>query len=154
MDIMVSSNFERYLFDLFDRDAEAVTAFVTGLGKQAQHLDDARWHKARELFSSLGVDDDTTCEVIRQVYEASGFLIDPHTAVGVKAARVCNQDKSVPMITLATAHPVKFADAVSRAGLDYPALPAHMQDLFEREERYDVLDNSIGEVTRYMRSKL
>lgn len=154
MDIMVSSNFERYLFDLFDRDAEAVTAFVTGLGKQAQHLDDARWHKARELFSSLGVDDDTTCEVIRQVYEASGFLIDPHTAVGVKAARVCNQDKSVPMITLATAHPVKFADAISRAGLDYPALPAHMQDLFEREERYDVLDNSIGEVTRYMRSKL
>lgn len=154
MDIMVSSNFERYLFDLFDRDGDAVTAFVTGLGTQAQHLDDARWNKARELFSSLGVDDDTTCEVIRQVYAETGFLIDPHTAVGVKAARVCNQDPSVPMITLATAHPVKFADAVSRAGLEYPKLPAHMQDLFEREERYEVLDNSIAEVTRYMRSKL
>lgn len=154
MDIMVSSNFERYLFDLFDRDGDAVTAFVTGLGKQPQHLDDRRWTQARELFASLGVDDDTTCAVIKQVYEESGFLIDPHTAVGVKAARVCNQDKSVPMITLATAHPVKFADAVSRAGLQYPPLPAHMQDLFEREERYEVLDNSIGEVTRYMRSKL
>jgi len=154
MDIMVSSNFERYLFDLFDRDAEAVTAFVTGLGKEPQHLDDARWNKARELFSSLGVDDETTCDVIKQVFEESGFLIDPHTAVGVKAARVCNQDQSVPMITLATAHPVKFSDAVKRAGLEYPSLPPHMQDLFEREERYEVLDNDIGEVTRYMRSKL
>jgi threonine synthase len=154
MDIMVSSNFERYLFDLFDRDADAVTAFVTGLGKQPQQLDDARWHKARELFSSLGVDDETTCQVIRQVFDETGFLIDPHTAVGVKAARVCNQDKSVPMITLATAHPVKFADAVTRAGLQNPSLPPHMQDLFEREERYVVLDNDIGEVTRYMREKL
>lgn len=154
MDIMVSSNFERYLFDLFDRDADAVTAFVTGLGKQPQQLDDARWHKARELFSSLGVDDETTCQVIRQVFDETGFLIDPHTAVGVKAARVCNQDKAVPMITLATAHPVKFADAVTRAGLQNPSLPPHMQDLFEREERYVVLDNDIGEVTRYMREKL
>lgn len=154
MDIMVSSNFERYLFDLFDRDAEAVTAFVTGLDKTAQHLDDVRWKKARELFSSLGVDDKTTCEVIAEVYNDTEFLIDPHTAVGVKAARVCNQDTSVPMITLATAHPVKFADAVTKAGLDSPALPAHMQDLFEREERYDILNNDIGEVTRFLRSHL
>jgi threonine synthase len=154
MDIMVSSNFERYLFDLFDRDADAVTAFVTGLGKSPQHLDDARWNKARELFSSLGVDDKTTCEVIAEVYKQTEFLIDPHTAVGVKAARVCNKDTSVPMITLATAHPVKFADAVTKAGLENPALPAHMQDLFERQERYDILDNDIGEVTRFLRSRL
>ena len=154
MDIMVSSNFERYLFDLFDRDADAVTAFVTGLGNQALHLDIDRWQKARELFSSLGVDDATTCSVIADVYKRTGFLIDPHTAVGVEAARVCNQDKSVPMITLATAHPVKFADAVTRAGLESPALPAHLQDLFEHKERYEVLDNSVDEVTRFLRSKL
>ncbi|MDO8909283.1 MAG: threonine synthase [Pseudohongiella sp.] len=154
MDIMVSSNFERYLFDLFDRDADAVTAFVTGLDKAPQHLDDIRWKKARELFSSLGVDDKTTCEMIAEVYKETGFLIDPHTAVGIKAARVCNQDTSVPMITLATAHPVKFADAVTKAGLENPDLPAHMQDLFEREERYDILDNDIGEVTRFLRKHL
>lgn len=154
MDIMISSNFERYLFDLFDRDADAVTAFVTGLGNQALHLDIDRWQKARELFSSLGVDDATTCSVIADVYKRTGFLIDPHTAVGVEAARVCNQDKSVPMITLATAHPVKFADAVTRAGLESPALPAHLQDLFEHKERYEVLDNSVDEVTRFLRSKL
>ena len=154
MDIMVSSNFERYLFDLFDRDAGAVTEFVTGLGKTAQHLDDARWKKARELFSSLGVDDNTTCEVIADVFEKTEFLIDPHTAVGVEAARVCNQDRSVPMIILATAHPVKFADAVTKAGLENPDLPAHMHDLFEREERYDVLENDIGEITRFLRAHL
>lgn len=154
MDIMVSSNFERYLFDLFDRDAEAVTAFVTGLDKTPQRLDDARWQRARELFSSLGVDDETTCEVIAEVYRRTEFLVDPHTAVGIQAARVCNQDKSVPMITLATAHPVKFADAVSKAGLENPVLPAHLQDLFEREERYTVLDNSVGDVTGFLRSRL
>lgn len=154
MDIMVSSNFERYLFDLFDRDAAAVTAFVTGLDTKSQQLDDVRWKKARELFSSLGVDDQTTCDVIAEVYKDTEFLIDPHTAVGVKAARVCNQDPSVPMITLATAHPVKFADAVTKAGLENPALPAHMQDLFEREERYDILNNDIGEVTRFLRAHL
>jgi threonine synthase len=154
MDIMVSSNFERYLFDLFDRDAEAVTAFVTGLGEKPLHLDEARWNRARALFSSHGVDDKTTCQVIADVYRQSGFLIDPHTAVGVEAARICNKDLTVPMITLATAHPVKFADAVTRAGLESPDLPVHMQDLFDREERYDILDNSIQEVTQYLRSRL
>jgi threonine synthase len=154
MDIMVSSNFERYLFDLFDRDADAVTAFVTGLGEKPLHLDEARWNRARALFSSHGVDDKTTCQVIADVYRQSGFLIDPHTAVGVEAARICNKDLTVPMITLATAHPVKFADAVTRAGLESPDLPVHMQDLFDREERYDILDNSIQEVTQYLRSRL
>jgi threonine synthase len=154
MDIMVSSNFERYLFDLFDRDADAVTAFVTGLGNTPQHLKPEQWQRARDLFSSLGVDDDTTCQVIARVYADTQFLIDPHTAIGVHAARVCNRDPGVPMITLATAHPVKFADAVEKAGLEYPALPEHLQDLMEREERYDVLDNDINAITGFMQSQL
>jgi threonine synthase len=154
MDIMVSSNFERYLFDLFDQDAEAVTRFVTGLGTTAQHLDSERWARARALFSSLGVDDETTCEIIAQVYREAEFLIDPHTAIGVHAARQCNQDNSVPMITLATAHPVKFADAVEKAGLSSPQLPAHLQDLFERDEQYQILDNSIDAVTEFMQQRL
>lgn len=154
MDIMVSSNFERYLFDLFDRDAEAVTAFVTGLGKTPQKLKPEKWLRARELFSSLGVDDATTCKVIAQVYADSEFLIDPHTAIGIHAARVCNTDHSVPMITLATAHPVKFADAVEKAGLEYPALPEHLQDLMKREEHYDVLDNDINAITEFMQKRL
>lgn len=154
MDIMVSSNFERYLFDLFDRDPVAVTEFVTGLGKQVQRLKPEQWQRARELFSSLGVDDATTCKVIARVYAETGFLIDPHTAIGVHAAQVCNNDPQVPMVTLATAHPVKFADAVERAGLDSPDLPEHLHDLYDRPERYDVLDNNINAVTEFMQQRL
>lgn len=154
MDIMVSSNFERYLFDLFGRDAEKTRHFVTALGERPLQLDESDWQSARRLFSSHSVDDDTTCEVIRRVFEQTEFLVDPHTAVGIRSAEVCNEDRSVPMITLATAHPVKFADAVTRAGLATPSLPPHMSDLMERPERYEVLDNEIGAVTGHMRSSL
>jgi threonine synthase len=154
MDIMVSSNFERYLFDLFERDGEAVEKFVTSLSDKQQHLPEPLLQKAQSLFSSYAVDDDTTCQVIADVYQDTGFLLDPHTAIGVEAARRCNQNTSVPMIALATAHPVKFADAVTKAGLENPALPLHMQDLFDRPERYDVLDNDIAAVTEFMRTHL
>lgn len=154
MDIMVSSNFERYLFDLFGRDGKALAQFMTASGDANHSIDPVRWQQAQKEFASAAVSDDVTCGVIRQVYEEAAFLIDPHTAVGVKAARECNADHSVPMITLATAHPVKFADAVTRAGLDAPALPEHMRDLFEREERYTVLDNALSAVTGYVQSHL
>lgn len=154
MDIMVSSNFERYLFDLFGRDGKALAQFMTATDDSHHSIDPARWQEAKQVFASAAVSDEVTCEVIRQVYEETAFLIDPHTAVGVKAARECNADSSVPMITLATAHPVKFADAVTRAGLDTPELPEHMRDLFDREERYAVLDNALSAVTGYVQSHL
>ncbi len=154
MDIMVSSNFERYLFDLFGRDGKALAQFMTATGDSSHGIDPARWQEAKQVFASAAVSDEVTCEVIRHVYEETAFLIDPHTAVGVKAARECNADRAVPMITLATAHPVKFADAVARAGLDTPALPEHMRDLFDREERYVVLDNALASVTGYVQSHL
>jgi threonine synthase len=81
-------------------------------------------------------------------------LLDPHTAIGLEAARQCWKDKSVPMITLATAHPVKFPEAVEKAGCDSPQLPEHMKDLFERDESYEVLDNSLADVQAYVASKL
>ena len=154
MDIMVSSNFERYLFDLFGRDGKALAKFMTASEDANHSISPSRWQDARQVFASASVSDEVTCKVIRQVFEDTAFLIDPHTAVGVKAARECNADRSIPMITLATAHPVKFADAVARAGLDTPALPEHMRDLFEREERYTVLDNALSAVTGYVQSHL
>lgn len=154
MDIMVSSNFERYLFDLFGRDGKALAAFMANSSDAPQSIDPARWQQARRIFASASVSDEMTCEVIKQVYDDTQFLIDPHTAVGVKAARECNNDKSVPMVTLATAHPVKFSDAITRAGLDTPQLPEHLRDLFEREERYAVVDNSIAAVTDYVKTHL
>ncbi|MCB1664850.1 MAG: threonine synthase [Pseudomonadales bacterium] len=154
MDIMVSSNFERYLFDLFGRDGKALAAFMQSSASGAHSVDAQRWEQARKVFASASVNDEVTCQVIRQVFEETEFLIDPHTAVGVKAARECNADTSVPMITLATAHPVKFADAVTRAGLESPQLPEHMRDLFEREERYAVVDNALAAVTDYVKTHL
>lgn len=154
MDIMVSSNFERYLFDLFDRDGEALAKFMSTSGHGKHSVDAAKWQKAKDTFASASVNDDVTCEVIREVFEDTEFLIDPHTAVGVKAARECNTNKNIPMITLATAHPVKFSDAVLKAGLETPPLPEHMSDLFEREEHYSVVDNSFSAVTDYVRENL
>lgn len=154
MDIMVSSNFERYLFDLFDRDGARVADFVAALGEDDLHVSDDEWKRARSIFDSYSVDDEMTCATIKQVFEESNFLLDPHTATGVKAARECDRDTETPMIVLGTAHPVKFATAIEKAGLETPALPEHMADLFEREERYTVLPNSLDSIKRFVSSEL
>lgn len=150
MDIMVSSNFERLLFDVYGRDGAEIADLMARFKKESVQLDSARWEKVRALFDSHAIDDDTTCEVIRDVHAETGYLLDPHTAIGVKAARECWRDKAVPMITLATAHPVKFPEPVVKAGLESPQLPAHMADLFERDERFEVLANDLSTVQQYI----
>jgi len=150
MDIMVSSNFERMLFDIYDRDGAAISDLMNRFRTESVSLDPARWEKIRELFDSFAVDDDATCQTIADVHAETGYLLDPHTAIGVKAARECIRDKAVPMITLATAHPVKFPDAVIKAELTAPALPAHLTDLFEREERLTVLENDLSAVQKFI----
>ena len=150
MDIMVSSNFERMLFDIYDRDGAAISDLMNRFRTESVSLDPARWEKVRELFDSFAVDDDATCQTIADIHAETGYLLDPHTAIGVKAARECIRDKAVPMITLATAHPVKFPDAVIKAELTAPALPAHLTDLFEREERLTVLENDLSAVQKFI----
>ncbi|MET4161997.1 threonine synthase [Marinobacterium sp. MBR-111] len=150
MDIMVSSNFERLLFDVYGRDGAEIADLMARFKKESVQLDPARWEKVRTLFDSHAIDDATTCDVIRDVHAETGYLLDPHTAIGVKAARECWRDKSVPMITLATAHPVKFPEPVVKAGLESPQLPAHMADLFERDERFEVLANDLSVVQQYI----
>ncbi|MDB9752530.1 threonine synthase [Oceanospirillaceae bacterium] len=155
MDIMVSSNFERLLFDLYDRDGSALSQLLEDLNNgTADSLEPQRWEKARELFSSHRVDDDTTCDVISQVAQGHNYLLDPHSAIGVEAGRVCNQHPHVPMVTLATAHPVKFPEAVIKAGQPTPQLPNHLADLLERKERCEVLDNDLLVVQQYITSKI
>ncbi len=150
MDIMVSSNFERLLFDVYGRDGAEIADLMARFKKESVQLDPARWERVRALFDSHAIDDATTCDVIRDVHAETGYLLDPHTAIGVKAARECWRDKSVPMITLATAHPVKFPEPVVKAGLESPQLPAHMADLFERDERFEVLANDLSVVQQYI----
>jgi len=150
MDIMVSSNFERLLFDVYGRNGAEITDLMARFKTESVQLDPARWEQVRELFDSHAVDDETTCQVIREVHAETGYLLDPHTAIGVKAARECWRDRSVPMICLATAHPVKFPEPVIKAGLESPQLPAHMADLFERDEQFKVLANDLPTVQQYI----
>jgi len=148
MDIMVSSNFERLLFDLHGRSGEAVAKLMEGF-KQSGKLSiaDERWREARQLFDSLAVDDTKTCQTIAEVYTSCGELLDPHSAIGVHAARVCRHSRDVPMVILGTAHPAKFPEAIQKAGISAtPQLPMHLNDLMQRKERYQVLPNDLSAV--------
>ena len=151
MDIMVSSNFERLLFDLHGRNGALVKDLMDSFKQTGKlSVEDERWTEARRLFDSLAVDDEATCATIAEVYRDCGELLDPHTAIGVRAARECRRSMAVPMITLGTAHPVKFPEAVRQANVEEPQLPAHLADLFERAERCAVLPNSLTEIQQFV----
>lgn len=152
MDIMVSSNFERLLFDLHGRNGKAVADLLDGFRASGRlSVEEDRWTEARRLFDSLAVDDEQTCATIARVFKETGEVLDPHTAIGVHAARECRRSLSIPMVTLGTAHPVKFPDAVEKAGIGQAlALPAHLADLFERSERCTVLPNELKAVQAFV----
>jgi threonine synthase len=152
MDIAVSSNFERLLFDLYDRDGKQLGDLMARMNakKDVVSLAEDKLAKARELFDSYAVNEDATVATMQQVFKETGYLLDPHTAIGVKAARECRRNKNIPMITLGTAHPVKFEEAVQRAGYEMPKLPHHLADLMSRDERLQVLPADIKAVHEYM----
>ena len=156
MDIMVSSNFERMLFDLYARDGNAIFAMMKNFQETGElELSIAALSRARELFASHRLDDDEMLDVIRQEFATTGYLLDPHTAIGVAAARSNRGSDDVPMVCLATAHPAKFPDAVKKSGYpDDPALPHHLADLFEREERYAVIEKDISAVQSFIRENI
>jgi len=153
MDIQVSSNFERLLFEMNDRDggatAEQMSQFRS-TGRMGVEPDQyARW--IAPSFRAARCDDHGTLATMRDVYEATGMLIDPHTAVGVSATRQ-RKAPGVPVVTLATAHPAKFPDAVERATGVRPTRPEHLADLFSRPERTHPLPNDLAAVQSYVRS--
>jgi threonine synthase len=155
MDIQVSSNFERLLFELKARDGAAVGEAIAGFRRTGtMPRSDAEWRAVQGLFSAHKVDDGSTVQVITETYARSGMLIDPHTAVAVGAARaeLAADHGDAPMVALACAHPAKFPDAVERATGIRPPLPAALADLFERRERLTVLPNDQAAVTRYIRA--
>lgn len=155
MDIMISSNFERLLFDLYGRDGEAVAKLMADSRAGQMQLSDSVLVEARKLFSSYRTDDEGMVRVIRSVYEESDYLLDPHTAIGLEAARQCRSNQSTPMIVLATAHPAKFADAVKKAGYPQdPPLPHHMIDLWQKEERFTVLDSDQRTVQQFIANNI
>jgi threonine synthase len=152
MDIMVSSNFERLLFDMHGRNGSAVAELMSTFKQTSSFsVADDRWTETRKLFDSLAVNDEETCATIASVYAECGELLDPHTAIGVKAARDCRRNLATPMVILGTAHPVKFPEAFEKAGVGAaPALPPHLADLFERDERCTVLANDLAAVQAFV----
>lgn len=155
MDIVISSNFERLLFDCYDRDGAAIDALMSSFNQGDVRLSEPAFARARALFDSHAVDDAATVATIGEVWEATEYLLDPHSAIGVAAARACRRDRSTPMVTLATAHPAKFPDAVRQAGYPHDVpLPHHMADLFQREERCTVLPNDIAQVQAFMAANI
>ena len=153
MDIQVSSNFERLLFEMNDRDggatADQMALFRTS-GRMSVEADQyANW--IEPVFRAARSDDADTLATMASVYRESGMLIDPHTAVGVSAARR-QRESGVPVVTMATAHPAKFPDAVKRATGVHPALPEHLSDLLERPERTTALPNDLARVQAFVRS--
>jgi len=151
MDIMISSNFERLLFDLYDRDGDAIAGLMKDAKAGHMNLSDTALVEARKLFSSYRCDDEGMLKIISDVNRDCDYLLDPHTAIGLEAARQCRRNLETPMVTLATAHPAKFPDAVKKAGYPHdPELPPHMADLFEREERFTVLANDKDAVHQFM----
>ncbi|PKU23987.1 threonine synthase [Telmatospirillum siberiense] len=152
MDIQVSSNFERYLFDLFGEDAARVVDFMERFRRDGRfEVGETMLANINSLFQGYRLDDEATSGVIRKLYEETGELLDPHTAIGVAAGRARRRDASTPMVALATAHAAKFPDAVEAATGIRPALPSRLGDLFERPERYDVLPNDLETVKDYVR---
>jgi threonine synthase len=152
MDIQVSSNFERLLFDMLDGDGAAVRDWIADFRKSgSMQVDDVRLAEARRKISASRLDDEGTRRVIREIYETTGELLDPHSAIGVDAARQCRGDKAVPMVALATAHPAKFPEAVKAATGIHPDLPDRMSDLFERDEKFERLPNDVAAVQDFVR---
>ena len=150
MDIQVSSNFERLLFEMNERQgtrtAEQLIRFrETGRLEVAADVRD-RWIDRR--FRAARFDDVAVAGEIRRVYQASGILIDPHTATGTAAGRALAGEH--PVVTMATAHPAKFPDAVEQATGVRPALPDHLADLFDSPERTELIANDLAVVEEYV----
>ena len=161
MDIMVSSNFERLLFDLYGRQGCEIKRLLNEFEGGHMSLSESALTTARELFSSFRSDDDTTLKLIAEVYQNSEYLLDPHTAIGVAAARSERLNLSTPMVCLATAHPAKFPDAVEQAAERFPdaqlgqvELPVYMSDLFDRDERMTVLADDINALQSFISQQL
>lgn len=152
MDIQVSSNFERLLFELLGRDASATAAQMASF-RTTGHMPipDAAWRAATAQFTGFTLDDAGTLAEIARLHAATGYLADPHTAIGTAAARALG-DGLTPCIIAATAHPAKFPEAVQRAVGIHPPLPPALADLYEREERFTLLPNALRAVQDAVRA--
>ena len=152
MDIQISSNFERLLFDLYDRDGAALNdAMMQFRAEGRLAVGDNRWKQVSALFAARTIDDAQTRQEIDRVYKETGEIIDPHSAIGVAAARDARRDAALPTIALGAAHPAKFPAAVEEACGAFAPLPNRLADLYDRAEHFTVLPNDLAQVQAFVR---
>tara|TARA_R100001369_G_scaffold14360_3_gene28975 strand:+ start:3790 stop:5178 length:1389 start_codon:yes stop_codon:yes gene_type:complete len=142
MDIQVSSNFERALYFAYGQDSDAINTLMDDLAKGGFDVGDNALRDLQNTYKSGRVSEDETSETIKAFYADTNELLCPHSAIGVRVGAAL-RDPATPMITLATAHPAKFPDAVEAATGVRPPLPEHMADLFDREERVTRVPNDL-----------
>lgn len=153
MDIQVSSNFERALFDAYGRDAGAVAQLMDELKiKGGFPVSQGAIGALREIYDSGRCSEDETAATISATFRTTGEVVCPHTAVGIKVAEEQGAS-ATPMITLATAHPAKFPDAVEAATGLHPSLPKRMADLYDRPERVTRVENNLASIEAIIREK-
>jgi len=155
MDIQVSSNFERLLFEAYGRDASALCGLMAQFAQSGKFsIAPGPLQTIRRDFDAFSTDEAHCAQEMARVYRESRYVLDPHTAVAVNAARrALERDRATPMIVLGTAHPAKFPDAVAKAIGARPALPPHLADLMSRQERFTVLPNDRDAVGRFVRAR-
>ena len=152
MDIQVASNFERLLFEIYDRNPKRVSECMNSLSADGGFvIDSARLNIVRSLFKSAAIDEPTTLAEIAKIHAETGYFVDPHTAVGVAAAREFSSLKDYTIVSLATADPAKFPDSVERATGKRPALPSRLAEALVSEEHYEVLTRDVETVKAYIR---
>ena len=155
MDIQVSSNFERLLFEAYGRDPAATRRLMDGLAQSGSFaIGPEPLASIRREFDAASVPEEEVVDEIGRTWREAGYLLDPHTAIGVRAARgQVGYDPATPVVALATAHPAKFPDAVERATGFRPPLPPHLADLMDRPERLTRLPNEIAAIERFIRAE-
>jgi threonine synthase len=151
MDIQVSSNFERLLFEVSERNGRRVQSMMGNLGESGViELAPAELQRIRAQFAAHRVDQDETEQTIKRLYDEMDYIADPHTAVGVAAAVHEELEPDAAMVVLGTAHPAKFPDAVMRACGKAPGVPDRLAKCLQAEERYDVLPNDVAGLADYL----
>jgi threonine synthase len=151
MDIQVSSNFERLLFDAYDRDGRAVRTLMQSFAQSGRFvIAPPALDAIRSRFVADRADETETAAAIRATRREAGYLLDPHTAVGVAVAEKESRNRKAPMIVLGTAHPAKFPDAVAAACGTRPPLPDMLADLPDRAERLKVLPADQAAVEKFV----
>lgn len=154
MDIQISSNFERLLFDLYNRDGKTLAAMMENFRKDKKlTLSETALKNLRAEFAAASANDEETKATIQDCYNTTKELLDPHTAVGLCAANKTRNGNS-PVIILATAHPAKFPDAVKTASNIHPELPPHLSNLFSLPEKFNRLENDANIIKKFVEQNI